>query len=366
MTATARPVAVLDAHIRCRTVDTPLVLDLPRPSVTALFGPSGAGKTTVLRVLAGLDRTVGGHVRLDGEQWDDGRRRQVPVRRRGVGYLVQDHALFPHLDVLANVAYGLGGLPRSHRGPVAREALDAVGAGHLASRRVPGLSGGEAQRVALARALAPSPRLLLLDEPLSALDAPLRARLQQDLRAAVTARGVPTLVVTHDRAEALALADQVVVVVDGAVRQVGSPTEVFDRPADPGVAAVVGVETAVRGRATAAQDGLTRVTVGQRTLVAVTDLAAGATDVLVCIRAQDVALEAAGPLPAASARNRLPATVTALRLDGALVRVDLDAGFGLTAFVTRPAVEDLGLTPGRSVTAVVKAQAVHLVPHPAT
>ncbi|MDD9205090.1 ATP-binding cassette domain-containing protein, partial [Georgenia sp. 10Sc9-8] len=200
-------------------------LPLGGPPVTVLFGPSGSGKTTVLRVLAGLDRTPGGRVVMDGTVWDDGARHHLPARRRRVGYLFQDHALFPHLDVDANVAYGLVGVPRAERAGWVRAALRAADAGHLTGRRVAGLSGGEAQRVALARALAPSPQLLLLDEPLSALDGPTRAHLRAELRRILVAQAVPTVVVTHDRAEALALADRVVVLVDGRVRQTGTPAE---------------------------------------------------------------------------------------------------------------------------------------------
>jgi molybdate transport system ATP-binding protein len=334
--------------------------------VTVLFGPSGAGKTTVLRAVAGLDRTPGGHVHLGGEVWDDGARRHVPARRRAVGYVAQGGALFPHLDVAANVGYGLRRTPGRQRRDAVARALDAVGAAHLGHRRVPELSGGEAQRVTLARALAPGPRLLLLDEPLSALDAPTRSVLRLELRRILTRERVPALVVTHDRTEALALADRVVVLVDGTVRQVGTPQEVFDRPADPDVARVVDVETVVPGVVVSEDEGLTRVRVGPRTLTALAvDGAPGCApghDVLVCIRAEDVAVEdvdARGPV---SPRNHLLATVTSLTAVGAVVRVDLDCGFPLTAYVTRPARDELALVPGRRVTAAIKSPAVHLVP----
>jgi molybdate transport system ATP-binding protein len=361
----AGAVTALDAHVRRHVVDAVLSVPLTGPPVTALFGPSGSGKTTVLRALAGLDRTDG-HVRFGEEVWDDGRRFVRPRRRR-IGYLVQSSALFPHLSVRGNVAYGLHALTGAERERRVDEVLEVAGAAHLAGRRVPELSGGEAQRVALARALAPRPRLLLLDEPLSALDAPTRARLQADLRHLLVDQRLPTVVVTHDRAEALALADRVVVLVDGTVRQTGTPQEVFERPADPDVVRVVGVETAVPGRVVGDDDGLLAVEVGARTLTSAALPGTGAppvpvgSDVLVCIRAEDVALAEPGAAPSGSPRNRLPAVVTGLRDEGALVRVDLDAGFALSAYVTRPGLQALDLRLDAPVCAVVKSPAVHLV-----
>ena len=345
----------LDLHVRRHVVDAEL--RVPLDGVTVLFGPSGAGKSTVLRTVAGLERTAG-HVRVGGETWD-GPDAFVRPKDRRVGLLAQSGALFPHLDVDANVGYGLHRLPRSERPQRVREALETAGAAHLAGRRTSELSGGEAQRVALARALAPRPRLLLLDEPLSALDAPTRSRLRTDLRRALVAAAVPTLLVTHDRTEALALADRVVVLVDGTVRQTGSPQDVFERPADPAVAAVVGVETAVAGRVTGTADGLLSVDVDGTTVHAVDRGQTG--DVLVCIRAEDVALEPASADRAGSARNRLVSTVVEVTDEGPLLRVDLDAGFHLAAYVTRPSAGELDLRPGLRVQAVVKSPAVHLV-----
>lgn len=356
---------VLDLHVRRHGLDARLRLPLAGAPVTVLFGPSGAGKTTVLRAIAGLDRTDGGRVALGSHVWDDGRRRHVPARQRRVGYVTQGSGLFPHLDVRSNVAYGLRRTPGAQRRALVARALEAVGARHLADRPVEALSGGEAQRVALARALAPGPRLLLLDEPLSALDAPTRAALRVELRRILTREQVPALLVTHDRTEALALADRVVVLVNGTVRQVGTPQQVFDRPADPEVARVVDVETVVPGVVLADDEGLTQVRVGSQTLTALSVDSAPAhavgDTVLVCIRAEDVALEdvdARGPV---SPRNHLPSTVTSVSAVGAVVRVDLDCGFPLAAYVTRPARDELALQPGRRVRAAIKSPAVHLV-----
>lgn len=335
--------------------------------VVVLFGPSGSGKTTVLRALAGLEPLDEGQITFAGSVWNDGARTVVPARRRRIGYLSQDHALFPHLSVSANVAYGLRRVPRALRAERIDEALTSARAGHLRDRQVRQLSGGEAQRVALARALAPRPDLLLLDEPLSALDAATRASLRGELARVLREQGIPTVLVTHDRSEALALGDAVVLLVDGSVRQVGPTRTVFDRPTDPAVAAVVGVETTQAARIVAVRDGVAELEVGPVRLTAAVpdgeDFAAG-DGVLACIRAEDVSIQLGEPDPTSSARNHVPATVTSVVDEGPLVRVDLDATFPLVAYITRPAREDLALSPGTAVIATFKGQAVHLIPRP--
>jgi molybdate transport system ATP-binding protein len=366
----------LDLHVRRHVVDAAVTLPMTGPPVTVLFGPSGSGKTTLLRVLAGLDRTVGGHVTVAGDIWDDGHGRFVPARRRQVGLLFQDHALFPHLDVLANVTYGLHALPRSERKRRAHEALVSAHSAHLVDRKVPQLSGGEAQRVALARALAPRPRLLLLDEPLSALDLPTRTRLRTELRRILLTEAVPTIVVTHDRDEALALGDRVVVLLDGTVRQVGPVADVFAHPVDADVARAVGIESALPARVVSVARGIATVRVEGHELNAVVpddvgddegDLRAG-DEVIVCIRPEDVAIELLAnteerPGRTTSVRNHLPAAVTSVTPEGPLVRVGLDAGFPLDAFITRASRDDLDLVPGTRVVALFKSPAVHLIRH---
>ncbi len=317
--------------------------------------------------MAGLDRPEAGSiVELDGHRWD-GPGAHLPARRRGIGYLFQDHALFPHLTVAGNVAYGLHRVPRHRRDQRVGAALAAAGVAHLRERSARDLSGGEAQRVALARALAPGPRLLLLDEPLSSLDAPTRTRLRGDLRRLLLSAGTPTILVTHDRTEALALGDRIAVLIDGRLHQTGTIEEVFNHPATIEVATAVGMETVLAGQVSGHADGVVQVRVAGSTLhAAVPDTPELDTGdrALVCVRAQDVALELPGPPRAASPRNHLPAVVTAVTADGPLLRVGLDAGFDLTAYVTRPTRDQLDLQPGRFVTAVVKAPAVHLIPHP--
>jgi molybdate transport system ATP-binding protein len=336
-------------------------LPLDEGLVTVLFGPSGAGKTTVLRMIAGLDRPDAGTLALDGERWFDATDRVfVPPQRRGVGYLFQEFALFPHLSVARNVAYGLARLPAAERDARVGALAARLRIERLLGRRPAELSGGERQRVALARALAPRPRLLLLDEPLSALDAPTRDALRGELRAVLEASGVPAIVVTHDRTEALALGDRMVVLADGAVRQVGPVDEVFRAPADLAVARTVGTENVLRAHVVLREGGLATVTAGALRLVAV-DPGGGDDEAFACIRAEDVTLEE----PAehlSTAQNRPVGVVCARADEGPLVRITVDCGAKLVALVTRRSAEALALVPGRRVAALVKASAVRLVP----
>ncbi len=222
-------------------------------SVTALVGASGCGKTTVLRCLAGLDAPQQGRMSYGDEIWFDAARRiNLQPQQRGIGYLFQEYALFPHLTVFDNVAFGLtpGALARplrSNRGTSdadirqrVRELLEMLQLAGLESRYPQQLSGGQQQRVALARTVAPRPRLLLLDEPLSALDSPTRAELRRELRRLLTEWAIPTIIVTHDPAEVTAFADHVVVLCGGRVRQQGPVADVFDHPVDADVARIVG------------------------------------------------------------------------------------------------------------------------------
>ncbi len=331
------------------------------PHVTILFGPSGAGKTTVLRCLAGLERPDSGYIRFAGQTWFEANTGVcIPPQRRETGYLFQDYALFPHLTVEGNIAYGLGSLTRKERRSRVAEAVALLGLGGL-ERRSPGqLSGGEQQRVALARALVRRPRLLLLDEPLSALDAPTREPLRRELRRLLVGMGVPTLLVTHDRVEALTLGDHVAILHQGRVHQTGSIEEVFARPADLNVARAVGMETIEPAEVIGVADGLATVAVGEVRLIA-QNSSALVKSVHVCIRAEDVSVvkctsTAGGP-------NRLPGFVRELSREGPLTRILVDCGFPLVALLSRQAVAELGLREGEAITAVVQAEAVHLVPH---
>ncbi len=329
--------------------------------VTVLFGPSGSGKTTVLRALAGLDVPDAGTITIDGETWlDRARGVAMPPQRRRVGLLFQEYALFPHLTVAGNIGYGLHALPRARREARVREVAETLRIpAELLDRRPAELSGGQRQRVALARALAPSPRLLLLDEPLSALDAPSREELRGELRRALDATGVPAIVVTHDRVEALALGDRMVVMVEGVVRQVGPVHEVFSAPADVEVARVVGTENVLPVTLARRADGLAVVRAGPIELVAL-DPGGLQRDAYACIRAEEIVLEEAPGAPS-SAQNLLAGVIAQRSEEGPLVRIRLDCGVPLVALVTRASAERLDLVPGRRIAALVKAPAVRLV-----
>jgi molybdate transport system ATP-binding protein len=323
--------------------------------VTVLFGPSGSGKTTLLRCIAGLERPDSGTIRFEGATWFDGAKGAwCAAQGRGIGYVPQDDALFPHLSVRRNLEYPLNG---EDRGARADQMLASLGLTEFADRRPAQLSGGQRQRVSLARALVTRPRLVLLDEPMSALDVPLRERVREDLRRLLAGLDAPTIVVTHDRADALALGDRIAVLIGGTIRQVGPVAEVFGRPSDPEVAKLLGVETVVEGDITGARDGLVTVRIGSVEVTAVSERTEGR--VLVCLRGEDVVLQRGEGK--GSARNHLAARVTFVRPEGPLVRIGLDCGFALTALVTRPSVEDLSLTEGATVTASIKAPAVHLI-----
>jgi molybdate transport system ATP-binding protein len=347
-------------------------LDIPVSSfsVTVLFGPSGSGKTTVLRCLAGLERPDRGTIRYGPEVWfDAGRQVALPPWRRDLGYLSQDYALFPHLTVEQNIAYGLGQSAASERGQRVRELLVLLGLEGLERRLPHQLSGGQQQRLALARAVARRPRLLLLDEPLSALDTPTREHLRRELRRWLSPLGVPVVIVTHDRTETLALGDSVVVMDQGRVCQQGLVEDVFSRPASLEVARIVGVETVVAGEIIRECNGLVEVAIGGVRLYA---LNAGGGDesnggvrdhstVFVSIRGEDVVLMQQDVL-GSSARNHLPGVILSLAREGPLVRVVLDCGFPLTVLVTRQASSELHLAEGMTVAALIKAPAIHLIP----
>jgi molybdate transport system ATP-binding protein len=327
--------------------------------MTVLFGASASGKTTLLRCLAGLERPDEGCIAWDGESWL-GSDVCAPPQQRGVGYVTQESALFPHLTVRTNVAFGVPGKDGAAR---VAEMLALFGIAALAERRIAGLSGGEKQRVALARALARRPRLLLLDEPFSALDAPTRVQLRGELRERLRQLGIPAILVTHDRAEAMALADDLLVLCAGTVAQRGPAAEVFNAPASLEVARLVGIETVLSARCESRVDGLLHFRAGGGRLVALeTDAVQSGDEALLCIRAEDVIL-ARHEDADSSPRNRFAVRVESVEPEGGgLVRLALDAGFPLKALLTRQSCAELGLEPGARAWASVKAPHVHVIP----
>ncbi len=223
-----------------------LTLELGPGELVALLGPSGCGKTTALRSLAGLERPDGGRILVDGQDLTG-----VPASRRDMGMVFQAYSLFPHMTARENVAFGprLRGVGSTERRRVADRFLELVGLGDRGGRYPHQLSGGQQQRVALARALAIGPRVLLLDEPLSALDAKVRSQLRDEIRRLQLELGTTTLFVTHDQDEALAMADRVAVMHAGRLEQVAAPAELYERPRTPRVAEFVGLSNRLRGEA---------------------------------------------------------------------------------------------------------------------
>jgi tungstate transport system ATP-binding protein len=345
------------------------VLDVPdlairRGEVLAVVGPNGSGKSTLLRVLGLLETPTAGEIRIDGRSVTPSS--ALAERRRMATVFQQPH--LTRASVADNVAIGLKFRGVDAHGIATRvgHSLERLGIGHLRDRPARELSGGEAQRVALARALVLEPELLLLDEPFSALDAVARATLIPDVAALLRAGCLTTVLVTHDRAEAQALADRVAVLLDGRIHQVDETARVFWAPVSEEVARFVGVETLAEGCVENVAAGLVSVAAAKRRLEIAWEgqcgLAIGQA-VRVAIRPEDVTLVAAGEiLPASTARNHLHGVVTAVIPSTPYVRVVVDCGFSLVAAVTARSIADLALAPGSLVTAVFKASAAHLIP----
>jgi molybdenum ABC transporter ATP-binding protein len=334
-----------DFSLALRSFELRLALEVER--TVALVGPSGAGKSSILRVIAGLIRPGAGRVALDGDVWLDVARRvdRKPDERR-VGLVFQEYALFPHLTVQANVAYG--GRER------VEELLERFRISHLAKARPGELSGGEQQRVALARAVARDPGVLLLDEPLAALDAHTKADVRVELQELLRAFELPTLIVTHDYEDAAALADTVGVIVDGDLRQLGSPQELVSQPRDPFVASLTGANL-LRGRASRADNGLTGVRLESGELVYSTDPGDG--EVGVVVYPWDVSVGRAHTDD--SAMNLLRGEIASIVQLGNRVRVRVGP---LTAEVTAASAERLELARGGPAFASFKATGTRLVP----
>ncbi|MFZ1614730.1 MAG: ABC transporter ATP-binding protein [Holophaga sp.] len=342
-------------------VEAAFEVDLDCFSITVLFGASGCGKTTILRCVAGLEKPDSGCISADGAPWFHGSTGVfIPAHRRQVGYVFQEAALFPHLDVTGNIGFGIRTWPAPERQARILELVQLMGLEGLEHRRPVELSGGEKQRVALARALAPRPRLLLLDEPFASLDRPAAEQLRHGLRHMLQAMGMPAILVTHDRDEALSLGDHLLLMREGCIRQGGTPAEVFARPDSREAAELLGFGTVVRTRVEGRTEGLLRLGAGCAELFA-PDPGGNFQEAYACIRGEGVSLERHGA-GAVTQRNRLVGRVTALQHLGALVRVHVDCGFPLESLITSWACEDLALAVGDPVHALVKATAVVVIP----
>lgn len=330
-------------------------LEVPNDRTVALVGPNGAGKSTLLQTVAGLLRIDRGRILFDDEVWDGGPSGVfVPPERRGTGFVFQDHLLFPHLDALQNVAFGprARGASRADAESEARTWLERVGLLDRAKAKPRELSGGQAQRVALARALASRPRVLLLDEPLAAVDASLRTSLRRELREHLDAFQGPRIVVTHDVGDAFALASEVAVLEGGRIVQRGSVAEICAAPRSRYVADLVGVNWL----AGECRDGVFSVRGGGELRVAYP----GTGAVLASVHPRAISLFR--ERPSGSPRNVFEATVAAVEpaLDG--LRVRLDGPVPLVAEITEGARRELQLAPGARVWLALKATEIAVAP----
>ena len=307
-----------------------LNLSLPKGELVALLGPSGCGKTTTLRMIAGLASATSGQVLVNGRNVTD-----LPVHKRDMGLVFQSYALFPHMNVADNVAFGLQmrGVEKSEIKRRVGEALDMVRLGHLADRRPRALSGGQQQRVALARALVIQPSVLLLDEPLSNLDAKLRDEMRHEIRDIQQRLGITAVFVTHDQVEALSMCDKVAVMNNGRLDQIGRPIELYEHPETPFVASFVGRINQFSGKRRQAG-----ALVAGHAIHGVNKGDSASADVTVMIRPHRIALVPKGSGVAPAGENRLAGTVSRITYVGELVQYDVDVG-GLRFSVEQPTLD---------------------------
>ncbi len=311
-------------------------LDVRTGELVAVIGPSGSGKSTLLKLVSGLETGHTGRIALGGEDLSG-----KPVHLRGIGMVFQSYALFPHLSVLDNVAYGLKlrGVATTERHKRAQELLDIVGLGDYSKRGVSQLSGGQQQRVALARALAVDPRALLLDEPLSALDASVRGHLRDQIRQIQQRFNATTLLVTHDQEEALAMADRVAVLQDGHLMQIATPRELYEQPANRAVAQFVGLSTLLPAKVIAAN----RLDLGFAELAADTGARSPGASVHMLVRPEHVLAD-----PPVGSKNRLEGQTGAERYLGAFTRYDFNVPGASRPFLAEsplPARVAIGIPP---------------------
>ena len=317
-----------------------LDLTLAPGELVALLGPSGCGKTTTLRLLAGLEDADGGQVTVDGADIT-----HVPSNKRDMGMVFQAYSLFPHMTVRDNVAFGLklrrqGRTERERR---AMEMLELVGLTAQAGRYAHQLSGGQQQRVALARALAISPKVLLLDEPLSALDAKVRAQLRDEIRRIQLEVGTTTLFVTHDQEEALAIADRVGVMRDGHIEQLGTPTDIYSRPATSFVAEFVGLTNRLSGTVTSGSVNV------RGCVLPLADPTTPDGQATVLVRPEAVTVSQSGPITG---------TVIAVTFLGASSRITVDLGDATTVLAQLPTSDATALPAGSAVALTIRPDPV--------
>jgi len=356
----------LRKRFQTRDCSFELNVDLEIPAgITILFGPSGAGKTTILDCIAGLTTPESGMLNLkervlfNGEKGID-----VSPQNRRVGYVFQDLALFPHLSVKKNVQYGIASLPASEREERSRQILESFHVAELQQRKPSEISGGERQRVALARALVTDPAVLLLDEPLAALDAAIKSKIVDDLRAWNESHQIPILYVTHSREEVFALGERVIVLQNGKVIAQGTPHEVMTAPRQETIAVLAGFENIFDAHVTAIHEDrgtMTCLIAGSNVQLETPLVRADVGSALrVGIRAGDILLASIEPA-GLSARNVIPGRVISLAQRDVIVVAKVNCGVELEVHLTLAARDSLQLQPGREVWLVIKTHSCHLM-----
>jgi molybdate transport system ATP-binding protein len=351
---------------RSEAFDLEVEFEAP-PGIAILFGASGSGKTTTLKSISGIVRPDSGRISINNEVlFDSERGIDLPIRKRGVGYVFQDLALFPHLTALANVEFGMSKLPQRDRHRRAEAMMEAFHIQHTARRRPGEISGGEAQRIALARALSCKPRLLLLDEPLSAIDELTKLSIISDLKKINHELQLPILYVTHNREEAISLGERVIVYERGRVVARGEPLQVFGTPISTTVARLTGVENIFTGRVVGKSEegGTMTIDISDESGSCQIDVPFGnqapGEHVTIAVPSGDILLATEEPR-STSLRNRLKGRISAIdeRVNRTIIRVR--AGVSWNASVTRQAVKELGLAEGTEVWLAFKTHSCYLL-----
>jgi len=331
---------------------TNINLDVKEREYFTVLGPTGAGKTLMLELIAGFHRPDLGEIWINDKNMTD-----VPPEQRRVGFVYQDYSLFPHLNVEENVKFGLRlkKIPKPEIDKKMRRAMSLLGLAHLSKRLPKTLSGGEQQKVALARAIVLDPDVLLLDEPLSALDAQTQEKLRGELKDFHEKSGITTIHVTHDHVEAILLGDRIGILSDGKLIQVGKPDEIFRKPKSEFVAKFVGVENIFSGKSKL-KKGLARIDIGNLLIEAVTQKEG---KVKVCIRPEDILLSKR-PIKS-SGRNMLKGKITEISDRGTTVRLKVDVGRELVVIITKRSFLDMKLKIGSGVYVAFKASSIHVI-----
>jgi len=371
--ASSQNTLAVQIHKRFANAARDFTLDLGftlAPGITIVFGPSGAGKTTLLDCIAGLTTPDSGKISSgDRVLFDSAHHTNLPIQCRRMGYVFQDLALFPHLTIGRNIEYGLSGISRAERQRKSNAILESLRITHLRERKPREISGGERQRVALARALVTDPCVLLLDEPLAALDAATKSKIIDDLRAWNAAHAIPIIYITHNREEVFALGDRVLVLENGRIIADGTPHGVMSAPRRESLAQLIGFENIFHAAVTSTHEDRGTMTcrldnsnLGKSNVELETPLVRAETGsrLIVGIRAGDILLATVQPA-GLSARNILPGRLLALEQRDVIVAARVNCGVEMEVHLTLAARDSLQLEPGRDVWLIVKTHSCHLM-----